>query len=569
MKTGQSVPEVLVVGAGPTGLTLAITLRRFGIPLRIIDRAAQPATVSKALAVWSGSMEALHGMGVMDQLLAEGQRLRALTVGTDDRQLAVLAVGDGIDSPYPFPLLLAQSRTEAILTARLAALGVTIERGVELTGLVQDAEGVTATLTRTAPADAAGSDNGEQVRVAYLVGCDGARSAVRHALEIPFEGYTEPGSYVLGDVKIDGGALDHRSIYVWWGRGGTIALFPFEQAVWRIFAERKGSGGSGGVVVGGRAGDSGGDAPPTLDELQATVDRHGPPGLRLRDPSWLSAFRINERLAARYRSGRCFLAGDAAHIHSPAGGQGMNTGIQDAVNLGWKLAYVLRGVGDAGILFDSYEAERRPVARAVVDGSARRLHVAFATGRLMTLLRSAVVAVFGRSKKVQAKLQVELSETEIVYRAGPLVALGNPPRRPRRTDPGSRARDGELHGDAAGDAAGRVGVSGAETGGAETIGGEIRGSQRLWAYLADLRHTLLLFPADGRPFDLAGISDVSTERLQILRLDDRADPGGALRRRYHLDGAGWVLVRPDQVVAARGTGTDLTPARRYLDRILR
>lgn len=532
--TEQTAPQVLIVGAGPTGLTLAITLRRFEIALRIIDRLPQPATVSKALAVWSGSMEVLHGMGVMDSLLAAGQRLRALTAGTGTRELAVLAVGDGIDSPYPFPLLLAQSRTEAVLAARLAELGVAIERNVELTGLVQDETGVTATLAHQQ------SGRQEELRVAYLVGCDGARSTVRHALAIPFEGYTEPGTYLLGDVKIDRGAingapLDHRSIYIWWGAGGTVALFPFEQEVWRIFAERKAESGR---EDGGTA-----DVPPTLEELQALMDRHGPPGLRLSDPSWLSTFRINERLAARYRMGRCFLAGDAAHIHSPAGGQGMNTGIQDAVNLGWKLGFVLRGIGDAGVLFDSYEAERRPVARKVIDGSARRQHVAFAAGRLMTLVRSLVAAVFGRSKRIQAKLQVELSETDIAYRAGPLVALGNPPRRLRRTDAGSRARDGVV----------------ADAG----------GERSLWSYLGDLRHTLLLFADEGGGFDLAAVADLPAERLQVLHLDRRADPGGALRRRYHIENTGWVLIRPDQVVAARGNGTDLAPARPYLDHILR
>lgn len=520
--------QVLIVGAGPTGLALAITLRRLGIALRIIDKLPQPATVSKALAVWSGSMEALHGMAVMERLLASGRRLRALTAGTGSRQLAVLAVGDGIDSPYPFPLLLAQSRTEAILTARLAELGVTIERGLELTGLAQDADGVTAKLAQGE------SGPQEEMRVAYLIGCDGARSAVRHALAIPFEGYTEPGLYVLGDVKISGGALDARSLYLWWGGGGSVALFPFEDGVWRLFAERK-----GGSEV---AKDS--DMPPTLAELQAIMDRHGPPGLSLSDPSWLSTFRINERLAACYRSGRCFLAGDAAHIHSPAGGQGMNTGIQDAVNLGWKLGHVLRGIGDAGVLLESYEAERRPVARAVIDSSAQRQHVVFAGGPLMTLLRSLVAALFGRSKMVQQKLQVQLSETDIIYHAGPLVALGKPPRHPRRTDTGSRALDGAMH-----DPAG--------------------GSRSLWSLLSDLNHTLLLFPEAGQGFDLTGLHDIAPELLRVLHLDRQADPAGAIRRRYRLAGAGWVLIRPDQVVAARGNGSDLSLARLYIDRLLR
>ena len=268
-------PEVLIAGAGPSGLSLAITLRRFGIPVRIIDRAAQPSAVSKALAVWSGSLEALQGMQVIDEFVAAGKRLRALSVGDGSRTLAVLAVGDGIDSPYPYPLLLPQSRTEQILAARLAALGVEIERRVELVGLAQDGDGVTAELRH--------ADNEiEKIRVPYLAGCDGARSLVRQSLAIAYEGYTEPETFLLGDVQIDGGQLDHRSIYLWWHNGGTVALFPFENALWRVFAMR---------------GMNGGDAAPTIEELQRRIDLHGPRGLRLRDPTWLSAFHINERLA--------------------------------------------------------------------------------------------------------------------------------------------------------------------------------------------------------------------------------------------------------------------------------
>lgn len=517
--------EVLVVGAGPTGLTMAIMLRRLGIGVRIVDRAAQPSAVSKALAIWSGSLEALDGTGAVEAMLAEGRKLRALSVGQGDRELASMAVGTGIDSPYPFPLLLAQSRTEQLLGDRLADLGATVERRVELTGLAQDGTGVTARLRHA-------DGREEAVRAAYLVGCDGARSAVRHALGIAFEGYTEPDTYILGDVHIDGAALDDRSIYIRWGRGGTIALFPYGDAVWRLFARRGPS-------------PAGEDAPATLEELQAQAVRFGMRGMRLRDPSWLSTFRINERLAARYRDGRCFLAGDAAHIHSPAGGQGMNTGIQDAFNLGWKLACALRGHGDAALLLDSYEPERRPVARKVVDESAQRLHVAFAGGTAARLLRSAVVAVMGRLKVAQRKLQVQLSETELTYRDGPLVRLGEPPARPRRTEVGGRARD------------------------AEYVDPETGRTARLWPLLSRQRHVLLAFEDAGRPLPLQPALAGTGDRLTVLRLDAKSDPRGAVRARYGQRGPGWVLVRPDQVVAARGNGEDLAGLARYLDRVVR
>lgn len=289
--SADKVAEVLIVGAGPTGLSLAITLRRYGIAVRLIDRAAEPARISKALALWSASLESLQGMGVVDYFLREGQRLKALCVGEGDRRIATLAVGEGIDSAYPFPLLMPQSRTEELLTARLAELGVTIERNVELAGLEQDASGVTATLRHA-------DGHAESVTTQYLAGCDGARSAVRQALQIEFEGYTEPQTFLLADVRIDGGDLDHRSIYLWWHNGGTIAMFPFEQDVWRVFSMRG-------------ADSPMGNEPATIEEVQHCVDRFGPQGLHLRDPSWLSIFRINERLAARYRVERCFIANPA------------------------------------------------------------------------------------------------------------------------------------------------------------------------------------------------------------------------------------------------------------------
>ncbi len=513
---------VLIAGGGPTGLTLAIMLRMYGIPVRIIDRNLTASTVSKALGVWSASLEALDAMGVIQHFEADGVRLKALIVGDGPRQLASLVVGDGIDSPYPFPLLLAQSRTEEILGARLAELGTTVERGVELTGFTQDAGGVIAQLKH--------ADGREETATAqYLVGCDGARSQVRRTLDIEFEGYTEPLVYLLGDVKIDGGALDRRSIYVWWGNGGTVALFPFEPDIWRIITARP---------------DDSDSSEPTLAELQDQMERHGPPGTRLRDPTWLSAFRINERLAKSYRTGRVFIAGDAAHIHSPAGGQGMNTGIQDAFNLGWKLAHALRGYGDADLLLASYEPERRPIAHDVVKGAAQKLHVGYATSTITRLIRDVAVTVLGNLPAAQKKLQVELSETTIVYHDGPLVALGDPPRRPDRTEVGTRAREAHF--------------SDPHTG----------RRTALWPRLGGTHHTLLLFPAEGRAIDtglLAGLEEAVT----VVDIPPACDPQGEVRKAYEIRKPGWVLVRPDQVIAARGSAEDLAPLAKYLDRVIR
>jgi 2-polyprenyl-6-methoxyphenol hydroxylase-like FAD-dependent oxidoreductase len=515
--------DVLVVGGGPTGLSLAITLRRFGVPVRVIDRLPEPATVSKALVVWSATLEVLQGDGAIDGFLKAGRQLHAVRIGDGKRTLAEVAVGEGIDSVYPFPVLLAQSRTEQILRTRLAELGVEVERGVELVGLSDDGQAVTARLARA-------DGTTEESCVKYVVGCDGARSAVRQELGIDFEGLTEPETFLLGDVKIEGGNLDDRSLYIWWHDGGTVALFPFEDGVWRVFAMRDGGDPSQAT---------------TLQELQRCVDRHGPPGLRLSHPGWLAVFHINERLAAHFRKGRCLLAGDAAHIHSPAGGQGMNTGIHDGINLGWKLAYVLRGLGDAELLLDSYEAERRPTAHAIVEEATQRQHLAFSTGKVSQLVKDAALTIVGKLPSIQRMLQVQLSQTAIVYREGPLVQLGAPPRHPARTDVGSRALEAQWYDVATGR------------------------KQSLWPFISQPRHSLLVFDDEPTTFDVDEIVAGLAAQLHVLRLDTVADPEHHVRKRYQMRAPGWVLIRPDQVVAARGAGTDLARLTTYLDRVLR
>ncbi|MBS9478945.1 FAD-dependent monooxygenase [Ancylobacter radicis] len=525
--------DVLIIGAGPTGLTLAICLRQFGLRVRLIDRAAAPSHVSKALAVWSASLEALQGLGASEALLAAGKRLKSLCIGDGPHRLARLEIGAGIDSPFPFPLLLPQSQTERILAARLSELGGTVERGVELIGLTQDTGGVTARLRHA-------DGREEEARAAYLAGCDGARSAVRHSLGIAFDGYTEPATYLLGDVRIDGGDLDRDSIHIWWGDGGSVALFPFEADSWRVFAMRPQPEADGATAPA----EDAPDATPSLGELQDHVSRYGPPGLTLRDPSWLSAFRINERVAASYRAGRCFLAGDAAHIHSPAGGQGMNTGMQDAANLGWKLAHALKDVGDAELLLSSYEPERRPVALSVVKAAGQKLHIAFAKGRAARLIKNAAVTLIGNLPAAQRQLQIELSETEIAYQDGDLLALGEPPRHNRRrTDAGTRARDGVFL---------REGQP-----------------QALWPLLGGTRHVLLVLDDESAPVDLLGRLERTSDHLTVLRVAPEADPDSALRARYAIDTTGWALIRPDFVIAARGGPDDLKRLDRYLDEVVR
>ncbi|WP_277186456.1 FAD-dependent monooxygenase [Caballeronia sp. BR00000012568055] len=516
--------SVLIVGAGPTGLTLALTLRRHGIAARVIDKLPETANLSKALAVWPASLEVLSGLGVGAEFANASVPLKAVVFGDGTERLARISMEDGIDSAHPQPILLPQSQTEGILAARYTQMGGVVQRGVELTGLVEQADTVDVTLRHA-------DGRIETTNAAWVIGADGAKSAVRHALGIEFEGDTEHEGYWLGDVHIDGAELDAHSIHIWWHDGGTVALFPFEDGVWRVISRRHVD----------KAHEQN-DDPPTLDQLQEQMTRHGPPGGRLSEPGWLSTFRINERLAARFRgSARVFLAGDAAHIHSPAGGQGMNTGIQDAANLGWKLAYVLQGRGHQATLLDSYEAERRPVARDVIANATRMLHVGMAPHPVARVVRDAAVRLIDHMPALQARLRTEMSETDITYHDGPLVALGETSRHPSRGHTGTRAldirwtdRSGEEH--------------------------------SLWPLLSE-RHTLLAF-GDGVVSRAVECVAPYEDAVATVTLGSSLDMDHAARHRYGFDDAGWVLIRPDQVIALRGTDADITALERYLAMVI-
>ena len=513
---------VLIAGAGPTGLTLALSLARHGIACRVVDKNPQPTEVSKALAVWSGTLEAFAALGVISSFLDAGLHLTELKVSDGGRQLAALKVAEGVDSAYPFTIIVPQSKTEAILAEHLAAAGVRIERPVELVAVEPAGEIVRAVLKH-----ADGTE--ETVEADFVVGCDGARSTVRGVLGVDFDGITEPQTFILSDTRM-AGDLDPTSIYISWGPGGSVALFPIGGDVWRTFAMRD---------------QPAGDAAPTLEEIQAHLTANGPPGIVASDPTWLSTFHVNERLASGYRKGRVLIAGDAAHIHSPAGGQGMNTGIQDAFNLGWKLAAVIRGQGEAAALLDSYEAERRPVAYGVVTRATQLLRVGMvAHGAAVRLAREAMVTIISHIPAARRKLQAQMSETEIVYADGPLVEIGKSTSGHGEPAVGARALDTEIVDPATG----------------------TRG--RLWPRLSAVRHTLLVFGDAGLQSALMAEAVSHVDTVEIVVLDGTSDPDGVAAERYGISTAGWVLVRPDQFVAARGAAGETRAFTAYAGRAL-
>lgn len=343
MAETTNVP-VVIVGAGPTGLTAALELARLGIAVRIVDRAAQPSPESRALAVQARTLELLRARGVGDAMLPLGNRAGSAALYAEGRKLAPIEL-HRMPSEFNFILMLAQSETERLLTDALARQGVKVERGVEVTS-VRDIAGQPVQLILRS-----GEGAHETVTASYVIAADGPHSTIRKSLGIGFPGRTLPHNYVLADLHIDGDiAADQVSIFL--ARGGFVAAFPMGEGRFRLMATDPGR-------VAGDAGD------PAVEHIQTLWNRVVHVPARLYGMNWSSRFRINSRHVRSLRSGRVFFGGDAAHVHSPAGGQGMNLGIQDMINLSWKLAMVLDGRAEPELL-DTYDSERLPVIRRLI-----------------------------------------------------------------------------------------------------------------------------------------------------------------------------------------------------------
>ena len=342
--------DVLIVGAGPTGLTLAGDLARAGVRYTLLERRSGDPNTTRAFAVHARTLEELDVRGVADELIATGRRVSGVRLfGQVELDLS------GLPTRFPYILITPQYQTERVLAGR----GVEVTEGAAVASITQDADGVTATLT-----------DGRTLRARYLVGCDGVHSAVRQSLGLPFPGRSAVRSLMLADVRV---TEEPDSVLTVNSAPGAFAFIaPFGDGWYRIFAWN---------------GDERPDTDPVdLDEIRATVRRVAGTDFGLHDPRWMSRFHSDERQAPHYRVGRVFLAGDAAHCHSPAGGMGMNTGIQDAANLGWKLALAVQGRSTS--VLDSYEAERHPVGKLVLRTSGALVRLAVVHSAAQRALRT-------------------------------------------------------------------------------------------------------------------------------------------------------------------------------------
>ena len=408
-------PQILIVGAGPVGMTMAAELARYGVPVRIVDKAAQPTDKSKALVIWSRTLELLDRAACTDAFLAAGMKVAGVNIVAGNKPLGYVSLATA-KTPYNYALMIPQSETERLLDAHLRSLGVTVEREVELLSFADQETGVTSILRHA-------DGREETLESAWLVGCDGAHSTVRHGLGLAFDGDTLQTDWILADVHMTGYPFPESEMATYWHEDGVLVIFPIAPGRFRVIAD---------------FGVSSGPLPPapTLEQVQTVLDRRGPSGLTVADPIWLATFRINERKVAEYRAGRVFLAGDAAHVHSPAGGQGMNTGMQDAFNLAWKLALVCRE-SCAETLLDSYSIERGAVGEQVLKAAGRLTAVATLKNHTVQALRNLVGhALLGlapfRDTMVDAMAEITISYPDSALTGAQHLGVGHP-------HPGERA----------------------------------------------------------------------------------------------------------------------------------
>ncbi|HWW78549.1 MAG TPA: FAD-dependent monooxygenase [Steroidobacteraceae bacterium] len=397
--------DVLIVGAGPTGLVLALWLTRLGIMPRIIDKTAEAGTTSRALAVQARTLELYRQLDLTDAVLALGHKVPAINLWVRGEQKARLPfenVGGGL-TPYPFLHIFPQDQHERLLLQRLRELGVSVERSTELLGYTEQADRVVARLR--------GPDGQEEsCEATYVAGCDGARSLVRETMGTGFPGGTYRQVFYVADVEVKG-AVANGELHVDLDEADFLAVFPLAgEGRARLI----------GTVRGQRADNA---ESLRFEDVSSRAIEHMK--VQVEKVNWFSTYRVHHRVTDHFRKGRAFVLGDAAHIHSPAGGQGMNTGIGDAVNLAWKLQSVLKGHAPDALL-DSYETERIKFARRLVATTDKVFTFATADGRLADVIRTRIAPVvmprligfeFAREFLFRTVSQIMLN-----YRDGPLSA---------------------------------------------------------------------------------------------------------------------------------------------------
>ncbi len=386
--------DVLIVGAGPVGLFLANECARRGLRWRLVEARASQSEHSKALAIFPRTLEILDMAGLAAPFLEKANRVTTVSVIAHGRRLAHMRF-EPRESPYPFVAMVPQDVTERLLVEQLQRKGGSVEYETKFVSAVEQNDCVTVTLDQ----------KGKPIKLAarFVIGCDGAHSAVRHLLNLPFEGAEYDDSFILADVETNE-SLPANELQLCPSELGPVAIFPMSATRRRVVASIK---------------NTEGDAP-SLELVRKILVERAPSGLEARALRWSTYFRIHHRQVAHLRVGRFFIAGDAAHIHSPFGGQGMNTGLHDVWNLVWKLDLALHGHGNQELL-ESYSAERRPVIRNVIETTHLLTKALGTPSKLAQLLRDAVIPMVSRLAPFQHAFVQRLSELGVAYHGSPIV----------------------------------------------------------------------------------------------------------------------------------------------------
>jgi 2-polyprenyl-6-methoxyphenol hydroxylase-like FAD-dependent oxidoreductase len=515
--TGRHV-DVLVVGAGSVGLTAAAELRRRGVDVRCVDAAVQHNVSTKALGLQARTLELFERLGVVEDAVARGLPVRKFNIMSEEHQIAQFDLG-GLDTPYPYLLMLPQNTTEEILRRRLEQLGGQVESGVELVGFTQDADGVDAVLR----------DGGrsQHVRADWLIGADGAHSFVRHQVGLRFEGGAFREEFATADVRVDW-RLPMDQLFAFLNRGNFIAYFPMVGGWHRVA-----------IAYNTRSAP---DGDVTLAEVQRAIDTCGPAGARVIDIGDRSRFVIHQRTVEQQSVGRVFLAGDAAHVHSVVGAQGLNIGVQDSFNLAWKLAAVIAGHGTPELL-KSYTAERQPAARRIVAGTRRATRMTLLRRAPAVFARRHVAPLVLRRHRVRSTIEHALSQLDISYRAPGSVASGVP-------STGDRAPDAPLR---------HFGVAQLRAAPVTRLFDIVRHDEFSLLLVGDRQDVSTRYPAIHQlaecfpmvreyvvlPDGVAAHDSPGISATVLL------DVGNSLRRKYGVDGRAMLLIRPDGYLALR------------------
>lgn len=520
---------VMVVGAGPTGLAAALDLARCGVPCRIIDKLPEPQTHSRAIAIQPRTLELFEQRGIAEPILELGHKAHYANFYHGKRRFLRLGF-DRLASRYNFITFLDQTKTERVMTEKLAEFGVAVERGVELVDFLDTGDDVELSLRHR-------DGREEHASTPYLLGCDGAHSLVRQHLDMDFEGKTFPGSFLLADLHIDWNMPDEDDFYVFASDEGLVPIFNLGGGVSRLVADIP-----EGQIPEGQHGGA-----PSLEQCQAIVDRRLAQRIRLSDLRWSSYFHINSRRVARLSSGRVFLAGDASHIHSPAAGQGMNTGIQEAINLAWKVALVVRGEAGERLL-DTYDEERRPIEKAIITRTDTLFGMVGAQGGIRAFLRDWIVPLFGDAAAVQRFITDFVSELAIDYRSS---SLSLPDKLDGGAQAGDRAADGVV----------------------DVVSGPGRqsGPAHLFELIDPAKSTLLLLDpgmsGDAWRNDQAAavLSSALPRELSVWHAAE-AD-GQSLAAHYGTERPAFYLIRPDGYVMLRGKPEDAGDASEFCKQV--